>query len=103
MFSLGATPVGEYHTHMSKHLEPLTGCRGQKPGEIRKADRKQRTGGGSDADWDYATVRQESMYVIDYDYKVWRLDPNTPEGSPRRNNPNRWKFPSSTNACLERA
>jgi hypothetical protein len=99
----GATFVGEYHTHPSKHRELLTGCRGQKPGEVRRANRKARTGGGSDSDWNYATVRGQSMYVIDYDYKVWRLDANTLEGSPRRNNPNRWKFPSSTNSCLVQA
>jgi hypothetical protein len=99
----GATFVGEYHTHTSKHRERLTGCRGQKPGEDRRANRKARSGGGSDADWNYATVRQKSMYVIDYDHKVSRLDPDTFEGSPRRNNPNQWKFPDATNNCLEQA
>jgi hypothetical protein len=85
----GATFIGEYHTHPSNHLEPVTGCRGQKPGESRKAIRNAKTGGGSDGDWEYANVRQKSMYVIDNKLEVSRLDPNTLD---RRNNPNRWKY-----------
>lgn len=99
----GATFVGEYHTHPSKHRELLTGCPGQKPNEVWRANRKARTGGGSDADWDYATFRQKSMYVIDYDRHVWRLDANTISPSARKSNPNHWKFPNTISDCLVRA
>jgi hypothetical protein len=92
----GATFKGDYHTHPSKHLEPLTGCPGQRPGEIMKANRKANVGGGSAGDWDFANLRGKSMYVIDQDGNVWRLDANTLVDN-RKNNLNRWRYSGS---CL---
>jgi hypothetical protein len=94
----GATFKGDYHTHPNKHLEPLTGCLGQAPGEVWKATRKGETGGGSVGDWDFTNVRGQSHYILDIDGRVWRLDPHTLD---RKNNPNRWKLSSS--GCLEKA
>jgi hypothetical protein len=92
----GATFKGDYHTHPSKHLEPLTGCPGQRPGETMKANRKAKVGGGSAGDWDFANLRAKSMYVIDQDGNVWRLDANTLVDN-RKNNLNRWRYSGS---CL---
>jgi hypothetical protein len=99
----GATFVGDYHTHPNKHREVLTGCVGQPPGEIWRANRKANTGGGSDGDWDFANVRGKSHYIVDIDGKVWRLDANTLPDA-RKNNPNRWTFVSGDiNGCINRA
>ena len=98
----GATFVGDYHTHPSKHREILTGCQNQQPNEVRRANRKARTGGGSDGDWEFADLRGKSHYIVDIDQKVWRLDPNTLPDA-RKNNPNRWKFITVASTCLNRA
>lgn len=98
----GATFIGDYHTHPNNHREILTGCLGQPPGEVWRANRKGDSGGGSDGDWEFANVRGKSHYVVDIDGKVWRLDANTLPDA-RKNNPNRWKFSEGdTNGCIQR-
>lgn len=97
----GAAFIGDYHTHPNNHREILTGCLGQPPGEVWRANRKGDSGGGSDGDWEFANVRGKSHYVVDIDGKVWRLDSSTLPDA-RKNNPNRWKFSGDTNGCVER-
>jgi hypothetical protein len=95
---LGATYAGKtWHTHPSFDGDRLYGCRGTKPGDIVKAVRDPKYGGGSPKDWAGADNSGSQFSVIGLDKKtplekkLYRLDPGTPE-SAWGSNPNRWRF-----------
>ncbi len=105
----GAYPVSIYHTHPEKPGDPVYGCSGidpnhpmwsQYPGDslpVQHAGNFSKAGGGSGAhlfpadttgDWPIVEKYATSMYVIQKDGTVWRLDPGL--GFPKKNNPNHW-------------
>ena len=60
-------------------------------------------GGGSDTDWDLANVppNNHTVYVINKDGSIWRLDPGTPK-TQRPSNPNHWNW-NTPNNCFTKA
>ena len=94
----GQVLVGVMHTHPIRDGEsydcPVTG-------ETGLEGNAEGTGGGSGPDWTVATNEGVPMYTMDPD-RMWRLEPNTPEGSARTGNTERW-LSGTTNQCSDRA
>jgi hypothetical protein len=81
-------PSGVYHTHPSLPQAPVTNCPGQTGGYYDP----DANGGGSAADWDYASNGANLIPVYAYGKsgRTYRLDPLVPKSS-RSNNKNRWR------------
>jgi hypothetical protein len=95
----GAHYAGRFwHTHPSHEGDRLYGCSWAKPGDIVRATRDPKYGGGSPQDWDSVNEVHTPGYIIDLDKNVYRLDPDRPENQ-RGSNPNHWKYDPS-GLCL---
>lgn len=78
--------LGLWHTHPMKDGESYTCPHSADTVWLAKAEEQ---GGGSAGDWAIADSLQVPMYTIDPE-RMWRLEPNTPAGLDRWNNPQRW-------------
>ncbi len=98
----GAHLAGYWHTHPSKENEPVysASCKGKvaNSSQTARAGPREKNGGGSEYDWDWAKQYGQPVYVINLGEHVFRLDPGTTTAE-RKNNPNKWKF-DSQHSCL---
>lgn len=83
--------VGLFHTHPIRDGETYD-C--PKAGQYGLEANAEAQGGGSDQDWDTATDKGIPAYTIDPD-RLWRLEPDTPQGLARTSNPQRWAATSN--------